>query len=78
MKNIWANCIHAGENKPCSLLGIKGTDSLINEKYEKAPYIAKLCGTSDLNLYSTHLHLRTHLHISYLALIPSYVGTTFR
>ncbi|EGW10946.1 hypothetical protein I79_024138 [Cricetulus griseus] len=53
MKNIWANCIHAGENKPCSLLGIKGTDLLINEK---SPYIVKLCGTSDLNVYSTYLH----------------------
>lgn len=36
MKNIWANCIHAGENKPCSLLGIKETDSLINENMKKS------------------------------------------
>lgn len=48
MKTIPANWIHAGENKACSLSGIKGPGLLINKKSGKAPCIAKLCGTSGL------------------------------
>lgn len=77
MKTIWANCIHAGENKPCSLLGIKGTDSLINKSMKKPLTLLNYVE----QVFKSVLHIPTledHLHTSDLAPKPGYVGTTFR
>lgn len=73
-RNIWAQCVHAGENKPCNLMDIKRSDlTQLKKKKMKHP-LTLLNYSEQSNLYSTYLLTIHFISVDMFAhIVPSSV-----